>query len=126
MVSDEILNEIKNKETLALNVLNKSKLYFKLIEIVKSHSLVLVSKLNKNGSFISNNYYSQICITIYDKEGKSVFLKDEPNMSLEVFSDIVIQKKKKFNILDINNDFDFWEGIQFLINSILIGNYYSL
>lgn len=72
------------------------------------------------------NYYSQICITIYDKEGKSVFLKDEPNMSLEVFSDIVIQKKKKFNILDINNDFDFWEGIQFLINSILIGNYYSL
>ncbi len=126
MVSDEILNEIKNKETLALNVLNKSKLYFKLSEIVKSHSLVLVSKLNKNGSFISNNYYSQICITIYDKEGKSVFLKDEPNMSLEVFSDIVIQKKKKFNILDINNDFDFWEGIQFLINSILIGNYYSL
>lgn len=126
MVSDEILNEIKNKETLALNVLNKSKLYFKLSEIVKSHSLVLVSKLNKNGSFISNNYYSQICITIYDKEGKSVFLKDEPNMSLEVFSDIVIQKKKKFNILDINNDFDFWEGIEFLINSILIGNYYSL
>lgn len=126
MVSDEILNEIKNKETLALNVLNKSKLYFKLSEIVKSHSLVLVSKLNKNGSFISNNYYSQICITIYDKEGKSVFLKDEHNMSLEVFSDIVIQKKKKFNILDINNDFDFWEGIQFLINSILIGNYYSL
>lgn len=126
MVSDEILNEIKNKETLAFNVLNKSKLYFKLSEIVKSHSLVLVSKLNKNGSFISNNYYSQICITIYDKEGKSVFLKDEPNMSLEVFSDIVIQKKKKFNILDINNDFDFWEGIQFLINSILIGNYYSL
>lgn len=126
MVSDEILNEIKNKETLALNVPNKSKLYFKLSEIVKSHSLVLVSKLNKNGSFISNNYYSQICITIYDKEGKSVFLKDEPNMSLEVFSDIVIQKKKKFNILDINNDFDFWEGIEFLINSILIGNYYSL
>lgn len=54
MVSDEILNEIKNKETLAFNVLNKSKLYFKLSEIVKSHSLVLVSKLNKNGSFISN------------------------------------------------------------------------
>ena len=124
MVSNEILIQIKNKENCSLDIVHNSDLLHKLEEIVKSASLVLSIEVKTKGDLISNDYYSQICITVYDKDNCSVFLKDETNMSLEVFSDIVIQNKKKIEIFDINNDVDFWEGIQFLIDNISKGNYY--
>ena len=124
MVSNEILNQIKNKENCSLDIVHKSDLLHKLEEIVKSASLVLSIEVKIKGDLITNDYYSQICITVYDKDDRSVFLKDETNMSLEVFSDIVIQNKKKIDTFDIDNDVDFWEGIQFLIDNISKENYY--
>ena len=124
MVSNEILNQIKNKENCSLDIVHKSDLLHKLEEIVKSASLVLSIEVKIKGDLITNDYYSQICITVYDKDNRSVFLKDETNMSLEVFSDIVIQNKKKIDTFDIDNDVDFWEEIQFLIDNISKENYY--
>lgn len=124
MVSNEILNQIKNKENCSLDIVHKSDLLHKLEEIVKSASLVLSIEVKIKGDLITNDYYSQICITVYDKDNRSVFLRDETNMSLEVFSDIVIQNKKKIDTFDIDNDVDFWEGIQFLIDNISKENYY--
>lgn len=124
MVSNEILNQIKNKENCSLDIVHKSDLLHILEEIVKSASLELSIGVKIKGDLITNDYYSQICITVYDNDNRSVFLKDETNMSLEVFSDIVIQNKKKIDTFDINNDVDFWEGIQFLIDNISKENYY--
>lgn len=124
MVSNEILNQIKNKEICSLDIVHNSDLLHELQKNVKLASLVISTEVKIKGDFITNDYYSQICITVYDKDNHSVFLKDETNTSLEIFSDIVIQNKKKIEIFDINNDVDFWEGIQFLIDNISNGNYY--
>ncbi len=124
MIFKEILNEIKNKENNALNTLEKSKEVLELRKVLDFKSLVLYIEVKRSGSLINNNYYSQICLTIYDKFKKDVFLNDEPNMSMETFSEIVVQNKNKLNLFDIDEDIDFWESLHLMIDNILNNNFH--
>lgn len=124
MVFNEILNQIKNKESNTLRLLEESKEILDLRKILEAKSLLLCIEIKKSGSLINNDYYSQICLTVYDKENNDVFLNDEPNMSMEIFSEIVIQKKNKINISDINEDIEFWDSLDIMKNNVLSNNFH--
>lgn len=124
MVFTEILNEINNKESNTLRLLEESKEILDLRKILEAKSLLLCIEIQKSGSLINNDYYSQICLTVYDKENNDVFLNDEPNMSMEIFSEIVIQKKNKINISDINENIEFWDDLNIMKNNVLSNNFH--
>lgn len=124
MVFNEILNQIKNKESNTLRLLEESKEILDLRKILEAKSLLLCIEIKKSGSLINNDYYSQICLTVYDKENNDIFLNDEPNISMEIFSEIVIQKRNKINISDINEDIEFWDSLDIMKNNVLSNNFH--
>ena len=58
MVFNEILNQIKNKESNTLRLLEESKEILDLRKILEAKSLLLCIEIKKSGSLINNDYYS--------------------------------------------------------------------
>lgn len=126
MVFEEVLKEINNKELNALKVIKTSDPITELRKAAELKSLILRIRILKSGSLINNDYYSQVCVTVYDKENRYVFLNDEPNISMETFCNIIIQNKRKINIFDVQDDKEFWESLHIMVDNIFKNNFHVL
>ena len=102
----------------SFKLLKTNDLFRKLIELTSMQGLLLEYEVCRKGTLEEKNYYSQICIDIYDRQHNDLFLKEEENVSLELFADIIFQNNKKIHFYDLKDDNDFWNDLQFLIDII--------